>query len=93
MMKLIKLYFSLQLILLSFHSFAYQDLNILKAEVTGRSVILDNNIEKARRLALEDALYLASLKGGAFVEGFSSCLLYTSPSPRDQVVSRMPSSA
>ena len=72
MIKLIKFYFFLQLILLSFHSFAYQDLNILKAEVTGRSVILDNNIEKARRLALEDALYLSSLKGGAFVEGFSS---------------------
>ena len=72
MIKLIKFYFFLQLILLSFHSFAYQDLNILKAEVTGRSVILDNNIEKARRLALEDALYLSSLKGGAFVDGFSS---------------------
>ena len=72
MIKLIKFYFFLQLILLSFNSFAYQDLNVLKAEVTGRSVIVDNNIEKARRLALEDALYLASLKGGAFVEGFSS---------------------
>ena len=72
MIKLIKFYFFFQLILLSFHSFAYQDLNVLKAEVTGRSVIVDNNIEKARRLALEDALYLASLKGGAFVEGFSS---------------------
>ena len=72
MIKLIKFYFFLNFILLSFQSFAYQDLDILKAEVTGRSVILDNDIEKARRLALEDALYLASLKGGAFVEGFSS---------------------
>ncbi len=72
MNKLIKYYFFLQLILLSYHSFAYQDFNILKTEVTGRAVILDNNIEKARRLALEDALYLSSLKGGAFVEGFSS---------------------
>ena len=72
MIKLIKFYFFLHLIMLSFQSFAYQDLDILKAEVTGRSVILDNNIEKARRLALEDALYLSSLKGGAFVEGFSS---------------------
>ena len=72
MIKLIKFYFFLNFILLSFQSFAYQDLDILKAEVTGRSVISDNDIEKARRLALEDALYLASLKGGAFVEGFSS---------------------
>ena len=72
MIKLIKVYVFLQLILLSCYSFAYQDFNILKAEVTGRAVILDNNIEKARRLALEDALYLASLKGGAFIDGFSS---------------------
>ncbi len=72
MLKLIKIYLILKAILLSFHAFAYQDLNVLKAEVTGRAVIFDDNIEKARRLALEDALYLASLKGGAFVDGFSS---------------------
>ena len=72
MMKLIKFYFFLQLVLISSNAFSYQDYNVLKAEVTGRAVILDNNIEKAKRLALEDALYLASLKGGAFVDGFSS---------------------
>ncbi len=72
MIKLIKFYFFLLLILISSHAFSYQDFNVLKAEVTGRAVILDNNIEKAKRLALEDALYLASLKGGAFVDGFSS---------------------
>ena len=72
MIRLIKFYFFLQLIILSLKSYAYQDFNILKAEVIGRAVILDNNIEKARRLAFEDALYLASLKGGAFVDGFSS---------------------
>ena len=27
------------------------------------------------------------------IEDFSSCLLYTSPSPRDPKISRMPSSA
>jgi hypothetical protein len=46
MIKLSKIFIILKLILLSFHSFAYQDLNILKAEVTGRSVILDNDIDK-----------------------------------------------
>ena len=51
-------------------------INVLNVEATGRAVILDNNIEKARRLALEDALYLASLKGGAFVDGFSSISKY-----------------
>ena len=28
-----------------------------------------------------------------FIELFEGCLLYTSPSPRDRVLSRMPSSA
>ena len=60
------------LIFLSFNAIAYQNLKVLKAEVTGRSVISSNDLKKARRLALEDALYLASLKGGAFVDGFSS---------------------
>ena len=31
--------------------------------------------------------------GGGKSTLFNACLLYTSPSPRDQVVSRMPSSA
>jgi len=72
MKKLLKFYFFLKFILISFNAFSYQDINVLNAEVTGRAVILDNNIQKARRLALDDALYLASLKGGAFIDGFSS---------------------
>ena len=72
MRKYFKYYFFLLILLISFKAFSYQDLNILKTEVTGRAVIVDNNIEKAKRLALEDALYLSSLKGGAFVDGFSS---------------------
>ena len=28
-----------------------------------------------------------------FIDGYYSCLLYTSPSPRDATLSRMPSSA
>ena len=72
MIKLTKIFIILKLILLSSNALSYQDFNILKAEVTGRAVILDDDIKKARRLALEDALYLASLKGGAFVDGFSS---------------------
>ena len=47
-------------------------LTVNEVSTTGRSVIIDNNVRKARNLALEDALYLASLKGGAKVEGFSS---------------------
>ena len=62
MAKVVKYYFFLLLIFLPYQVLAYQDFNILKAEVTGRAVILDNDIEKAKRLALEDALYLASLQ-------------------------------
>ena len=47
-------------------------LTVNEVTTTGRSVIINNDIRKARNLALEDALYLASLKGGAKVEGFSS---------------------
>ena len=32
-------------------------------------------------------------KAAAFLRGFRACLLYTSPSPRDATLSRMPSSA
>ena len=35
----------------------------------------------------------AALKGGANKLGVATCLLYTSPSPRDLSTSRMPSSA
>ena len=31
--------------------------------------------------------------GDAYAQSFNSCLLYTSPSPRDRTRSRMPSSA
>ncbi len=48
------------------------EVKVNEVQVTGRSVIIDNNVKKARKLALEDALYLAALRGGAFVEGFSS---------------------
>ena len=33
------------------------------------------------------------LREGASIEHFGNCLLYTSPSPRDATLSRMPSSA
>lgn len=41
------------------------DANVSKVEVTGRAPIVDNQVRKARRHALEDALYFAALKTGA----------------------------
>ena len=43
-------------------------------------------------LVLDDLVGAAVLGGGVGV-GSGSCLLYTSPSPRDYAASRMPSSA
>ena len=48
-------------------------------ETTGRSVIEnDEIINIARRRALEDALYLAALRGGAKINGFSAVSTDTS---------------
>ena len=42
-------------------------------ETTGRAVITDeNSIDDARRNALEDAIFLAAMNGGAKINGFSA---------------------
>lgn len=52
-------------------SSAKSDLNF--TEATGRAVIQDGaDPSEARMMALEDALYLAALQGGAKIDGFSS---------------------
>ena len=38
----------------------------------GRAVIINGNVDLAKKRALEDALYLASIQGGASVDGYSS---------------------
>ena len=45
------------------------DANITRVEVTGRAAISDDLTQKARRQALEDALYFAALKAGADISG------------------------
>jgi len=56
-------------------------------ETTGRAVILDPALEQqARMTALEDALYLAALEGGARIDGFSAVM--TDSSLEDHFVVR-----
>ena len=44
-------------------------------ETTGRAVVTDPAMEQeARMMALEDALYLAALEGGARIDGFSAVM-------------------
>ena len=48
------------------------DSKFRQVEATGRAILIDGNIEISRKRALEDALYIAALKGGANVNGFSA---------------------
>ena len=56
-------------------------------ETTGRAAIIDPAMEQeARMMALEDALYLAALEGGARIDGFSAVM--TDSSLEDHFVIR-----
>ena len=56
-------------------------------ETTGRAAIIDPAMEQeARMIALEDALYLAALEGGARIDGFSAVM--TDSSLEDHFVIR-----
>ena len=46
--------------------------NFKQVEATGRAILLENDINTSRKRALEDALYIAALRGGANINGFSA---------------------
>ena len=52
--------------------FAYDDTKFKQIEATGRAVIVPEDIQVSRKRAPEDALYIAALKGGAHINGFSA---------------------
>ena len=52
--------------------FAYDETKFKQIEATGRAVIVPDDIQVSRKRALEDALYIAALKGGADIKGFSA---------------------
>ena len=51
---------------------ANDNANFKQVESTGRAVLIAGDIETSRKRALEDALYIAALKGGADINGFSA---------------------
>ena len=60
------------LILFSYYSLANDNPNFKQVEASGRAVLIADNIEISRKRALEDALYIAALRGGADINGFSA---------------------
>ena len=55
-------------------------------------VVLDPDHVGVEQISVE-ALFLPVIAAALKSHGFDHCLLYTSPSPRDRSISRMPSSA
>src|SRR5665647_2001921 len=53
----------------------------------------DIQVVSTGSLGLDIALGVGGLPRGRVIEIYGPCLLYTSPSPRDGLLSRMPSSA
>ena len=69
---LYKIFIFIALSTFNFDLYAQDKSNFKQVEATGRSILLTENIEISRKRALEDAIYIAALKGGADVNGFSA---------------------
>ena len=65
----------------------------LGGELGGVVVTVPAYFDDTQRQATKDAARLAGLNVYRLVNEPTACLLYTSPSPRDATLSRMPSSA
>ena len=59
----------------------------VKTEIIKKEYLINNDLK--RKIINEHIDWVKKLKK----EGINICLLYTSPSPRDATLSRMPSSA
>ena len=57
------------------------------------SIAHDLTTPEGAILSLEDAYRAEDIEAAVRCRDFTTCLLYTSPSPRDATLSRMPSSA
>ena len=62
----------------------------LNSPVTGTIELVEIGMALVAFLAMPRAFYLNANVSADFI---NNCLLYTSPSPRDEALSRMPSSA
>ncbi len=69
---LVIFFFSVLLILLTSTYTLANSLDMREIIADGRAVIINGDKKQAKNRALDDALYLASLRGGAKVDGYSS---------------------
>ena len=73
LLKELTVFFSSLLFLLFFTTFLVaQDFSHREIVTNGRAVIIDNDEETAKKRALDEALYLASLQAGAKIDGYST---------------------
>ena len=72
-MKFFKYILSISILIMFNNSLlANENVNFKQVESIGRAVLIPSDIETSRKRALEDALYIAALKGGADINGFSA---------------------
>ena len=92
-----KLFIAVFMFVSSFGSNVMADGHSIKMGIilgfTGPIESLTPAMAASAELAFKEASDSGSLLGGKKIEPVRACLLYTSPSPRDQRGSRMPSSA
>ena len=72
-----------------------RDAQILVDDLTAEQAKVDADVEqvKSRRTRDQDRMDQGLITNPKDLERMQGCLLYTSPSPRDGLLSRMPSSA
>ncbi len=70
--QLVYFFTSLLVILLGSTYLVANEIGYKEVFSKGRAVIINGDINLAKKRALEDALYLASLQGGAKIDGYSS---------------------
>ena len=65
----------------------------VSAESSDRAWIDDEKYQEMYKRSIEEPDEFWADQASQFIDWYTPCLLYTSPSPRDQRGSRMPSSA
>ena len=79
LLKELTLFFSSLLFVLFFTTYLVaQDFKHIEVISEGRAVIIEGDEETAKKRALDDALYMASLQAGAKIDGYSSVNTNTS---------------